>query len=61
MAIDTEIRHITKPGANVFLELGFDAAEAARFQAESQQRISSPRRSKNRSWMNCRIGLQIII
>jgi predicted XRE-type DNA-binding protein len=39
MAIDTEIRHITKPGTNLFLELGFDAAEAARFQAESQQRI----------------------
>lgn len=40
MNIDTEIRHITKPGANLFLELGFDTAEATRFQAESQQRIN---------------------
>ena len=23
MKIDTEIRHVTKPGANLFLELGF--------------------------------------
>ncbi len=25
MKIDTEIRHVTKPGANLFLELGFPA------------------------------------
>lgn len=46
MTIDTEIRHITKPGANLFLELGFDAAEAAHFQAESQQRISDTKALK---------------
>jgi predicted XRE-type DNA-binding protein len=40
MTIDTEVRHITKPGANLFLELGFDKTEAAHLQAESQQRIS---------------------
>lgn len=40
MTIDTEVRHITKPGANIFLELGFDATEAAHLHAESQQRIS---------------------
>ncbi|MFZ2406223.1 MAG: XRE family transcriptional regulator [Methylobacter sp.] len=40
MTIDTEVRHITKPGANLFLELGFDVTEAAHLQAESQQRIS---------------------
>jgi predicted XRE-type DNA-binding protein len=40
MTIDTEVRHITKPGANLFLELGFDATEATHLQAESQQRIS---------------------
>ncbi len=39
MTIDTEVRHITKPGANLFLELGFAATEAAHFQAESQRRI----------------------
>jgi hypothetical protein len=40
MTIDTKIRHITKPGANLFLELGFDPADAARFHTESQQRIN---------------------
>lgn len=33
MKIDTEIRHVTKPGANLFLELGFAPAEAKRLQA----------------------------
>ena len=28
MKIDTEIRHVTKPGANLFLELGFTPDEA---------------------------------
>ena len=40
MTIDTEIRHVTKPGANLFLELGFDYADAVRLQAESQQHIN---------------------
>jgi predicted XRE-type DNA-binding protein len=30
--IDTEIRHVTPPGANLFTELGFDPEEAARLQ-----------------------------
>jgi len=30
MTIDTKIRHVTKPGANIFLELGFSAEEARR-------------------------------
>ena len=33
MKIDTEIRHVTKPGANLFLELGFAPDEAKRLQA----------------------------
>ena len=33
MKIDTEIRHVTKPGANIFLELGFPPAEAKRLHA----------------------------
>ncbi|MGZ8160330.1 MAG: helix-turn-helix domain-containing protein [Methylobacter sp.] len=41
MNIDTEIRHVTPPGANLFLELGFAQDEAAHFQAESQQRINA--------------------
>src|ERR1035441_9839075 len=32
MKIDTEIRHVTKPGANLFLELGFAPDEAKRLQ-----------------------------
>ena len=37
--IDTQIRHVTPSGANVFAELGFSAEEAARFQEESRVRI----------------------
>lgn len=41
--IDTKIQHITKSGANIFLELGFEPAEAARLQIESEQRINDTR------------------
>ena len=41
MKIDTEIRRVTKPGANLFLELGFPAAEARRLHAASQKQINS--------------------
>ena len=37
MKIDTEIRHVTKPGANLFLELGFAPDEARRLQAASRK------------------------
>lgn len=37
---DTKIRHVTKRGANLFRELGFDPDEADRYAAESQKRIS---------------------
>lgn len=40
MKIDTEIRHVTKPGANLFLELGFPEDEALRLQAASRKQIS---------------------
>ena len=40
MTIDTEIRHVTKTGANLFQDLGFAPDEAARFQAESRQQIN---------------------
>ena len=40
MTIDTKGRHVTKPGANLFRELGFGPDEAQRFQAESQQQIN---------------------
>lgn len=46
MKIDTEIRHVTKPGANLFLELGFPPAEAQRLQRASQQQINDTKQLK---------------
>ena len=43
MTIDTKIRHVTKPGANLFLELGFAPAEAKRLQAASRKQINDTR------------------
>jgi predicted XRE-type DNA-binding protein len=43
MTIDTQIRHVTKSGANLFRELGFAPDEAERFQAESRQQINDTR------------------
>jgi len=40
MKIDTEIRHVTKPRTNLFLELGFTAGEAKRLQAASRKQIN---------------------
>ena len=43
MKIDTEIRHVTKPGVNLFLELGFTPAEARRLRAASRKQINDTR------------------
>lgn len=43
MSVDTEIRHVTKPGANLFLELGFSAAEARKLHAASRKQINDTR------------------
>ncbi|MFA6231284.1 MAG: XRE family transcriptional regulator [Rhodanobacter sp.] len=43
MTIDTEIRHVTHSGANLFLELGFAPAEARRLQVASRQQINDTR------------------
>lgn len=40
MTTDTRISHISKPGSNLFLELGFSAAEAKRLYAASQKQIN---------------------
>jgi hypothetical protein len=40
MKIDTEVRHVTKPGANLFLELGFSPKEAKRLHAASRKQIN---------------------
>lgn len=46
MTIDTTIRHITQPDANLFAELGFSPDDAAQFQAEAQQQINNTRALK---------------
>jgi len=40
MKIDTEIRHVTKPGANLFEELGFSPDEAKRLNEASKKQIN---------------------
>ena len=40
MKIDTAIRHVTKPRANLFLELGFSSTEAKRLHAASRKQIN---------------------
>jgi predicted XRE-type DNA-binding protein len=37
--IDTHVRHVTKPDANLFAELGFSPEDARRYQAASRERI----------------------
>lgn len=57
MKIDTEIRHVTKLGANLFLELGFSPEEAKRLQAASKNRSTTRSCSRSSSWPNWRHGL----
>jgi len=44
--INTEIRHVTKPGTNLFLELGFPQEEAQRLHLASQQQINDTKQLK---------------
>ena len=46
MTIDTRIRHVTKPGANLFRELGFPRAEADRLHAASRRQINDTKALK---------------
>jgi predicted XRE-type DNA-binding protein len=46
MTIDTQIGHVTKRGANIFLELGFSPTEATRLHAASQKQINDTRALK---------------
>ena len=46
MKVDTEVRHITKTGINLFTELGFPPAEAKRLQAASRKQINDTKRLK---------------
>jgi predicted XRE-type DNA-binding protein len=43
MKVDTEICRVTKPGANLFLELGFAPEEARRLHAASRKQINDTR------------------
>ena len=43
MKIDTEIRRVTAPGTNLFLELGFTPDEARRLHAASRKQINDTR------------------
>ena len=43
MTIDTAVRHVTKPGTNLFLELGFEPQEAERLHAASCKEINDIR------------------
>jgi len=46
MKIDTKIRHVTKSGANLFLELGFSPAEAERLHQASKKQINDTKQFK---------------
>jgi len=46
MKVDTQIRHVTKPGANIFLELGLSPAEAKRLHTASRKQIDDTKRLK---------------
>lgn len=46
MKIDTEIRHVTKPGENLFLQLGFPPEEAKRLQLASRKHINDTKQLK---------------
>ncbi len=46
MNIDTKIRHVSKPGANIFRELGFPRKEADRLHAASRQQINDTKALK---------------
>ena len=58
MNIDTEIHHVTKRGANLFLELGFAPDEAKRLHAASRKQINDIRLLKRQlmeelsGWIN---------
>jgi predicted XRE-type DNA-binding protein len=49
VTIDTEIRHVTTTGANLFLELGFSASEAKKLHAASRKQINDTRLLKQQS------------
>jgi predicted XRE-type DNA-binding protein len=57
MKADTEIRHVTKPGANLFLELGFTPDEDKRLQAASRKQINDTRLLKQQLMEELSVGI----
>ena len=45
-SIDTKTRHVTKPGANLFAELGFEKELAEQYYAQSEKQIKELRALK---------------
>ncbi|MCY1375552.1 hypothetical protein D9M69_629760 [compost metagenome] len=56
MKTDTAIRHVTPPGTNLFLELGFAPAKARRLQVASHKQIV-----KTQAEMLSRIGKSVTL
>jgi hypothetical protein len=56
MTIDTKVRHITKPGASLFLELGFSGAEAKDLLAASSEQINDTAAQADSSRPSYRTG-----
>jgi hypothetical protein len=46
MKVEDEIGHVTKPGANLFVDLGFPPAEARRLHTASREQINDALRLK---------------
>lgn len=46
MKVDTAVRHVTRPGANIFLQLGFPPGEARRLHAKSRKQVHETLRLK---------------
>ena len=59
MTIDTEIHHVTKPGENIFLKIGFAPAEAKRLQTAFRKKINVTQLLKQQL-MDCLPGLASI-
>lgn len=61
MKIDTEVRHVTKPGANLFLELGLRQMKPSGCTWHRNNRSTTPSSLKSSSWASWRGGLNSII
>jgi len=49
MKIDTKVRHVTKPGENIFSDLGFSKREAERLLSEADKQVKELRQAAKKS------------